>query len=71
VERARHWLDDGAPLVGTLRGRARFAVAGYLGGGRANADAVEAAGFDVLRGAPKASGARRAAATLRAFRMGR
>jgi squalene synthase HpnC len=71
VSRARQWLDEGAPLVGTLRGRARFAVAGYLGGGRANADAIEAAGYDVLPGAPKAGGARRAAATLRAFRIGR
>jgi squalene synthase HpnC len=71
VRRAREWLDAGAGLVGTLRGRARFAVAGYMGGGRANADAIEAAGYDVLAGPPKANGANRARATLRAFRMGR
>src|SRR5581483_4627944 len=35
--RARPLLDSGAPLVGALRGRARVAVAGYVGGGRANA----------------------------------
>jgi squalene synthase HpnC len=50
VERARTLLDEGAPLVGTLRGRARFAVAGYVGGGRANLDAIVAAGYDVLAG---------------------
>jgi squalene synthase HpnC len=71
VGRAREWLDAGAPLVGTLRGRARIAVAGYVGGGRANARAIEAAGYDVLAGAPKASGARRLRDTLRTYRMGR
>ena len=38
--RARPLLDAGAPLVGTLHGRARLAVAGYVGGGRANANAI-------------------------------
>jgi squalene synthase HpnC len=33
--RARALLDAGAPLVGTLRGFARAAVAGYVAGGRA------------------------------------
>jgi squalene synthase HpnC len=41
VDRARRLLDDGAPLVRTLRGRARVAVAGYVGGGRATIDAIE------------------------------
>src|SRR5262249_51984367 len=45
VARARRLLDEGAPLVGTLRGRARFAVAGYVGGGRANAEAIALAGY--------------------------
>ena len=45
VARARRLLDDGAPLVGTLRGQARLAVAGYVGGGLANADAIVAAGL--------------------------
>jgi squalene synthase HpnC len=64
VGRAKRLLDEGAPLVGRLHGRARIAVAGYVGGGRANADAIVAAGYDVLPGAPKASGARRARAIL-------
>jgi squalene synthase HpnC len=71
VGRARELLDEGAPLVGTLHGRARLAVAGYVGGGRANADAIAAAGFDVLAGPPKASGVRRLRSTLRTWRMGR
>jgi squalene synthase HpnC len=70
VGRARALLDEGAPLVGTLRGRARLAVAGYLAGGRANADAIAAAEYDVLAGAPKASGAKRLRATLATYRMG-
>jgi squalene synthase HpnC len=71
VERARAILDRGAPLVGTLRGRARVAVAGYVAGGRAALDAIEAAGYDVLPGAPKASKARRAAVTARTLAVGR
>jgi squalene synthase HpnC len=53
VARARQLLDDGAPLVGTLRGWARLAVAGYVGGGRAALAAVEQAGYDVLASTPK------------------
>lgn len=64
IERARGMLDDGAPLVGTLRGRARLAVAGYVGGGRANLDALAA-------GSPKASGKAMLAATLRTLVSGR
>jgi squalene synthase HpnC len=71
VRRARELLDEGAPLVGTLRGRGRFAVAGYVAGGRANAAAIEAAGYDVLAGPPKASGAVRLRETIRTWRMGR
>jgi squalene synthase HpnC len=71
VERARALLDAGAPLVGQLRGRARLAVAGYVGGGRANADAIAAAGYDVLPGAPRAGKARRAVAILRTAGAGR
>jgi squalene synthase HpnC len=71
VGRALEWLDEGAPLVGTLRGRARIAVAGYVAGGRANARAIEAAGYDVLAGPPKASGSRRVVETLRTLRRGR
>ena len=53
VERARALLDRGAPLVRTLRGRARLAIAGFIAGGRAAADAIERRGFDVLGGAPR------------------
>jgi squalene synthase HpnC len=53
VERVHALLDAGAPLVRTLRGRARLAVAGFVAGGRAAADAIERRGFDVLAGAPR------------------
>jgi squalene synthase HpnC len=53
VARARQLLDDGAPLVGTLRGAARVAVAGYVAGGRAALSAVERHGYDVLASTPK------------------
>jgi squalene synthase HpnC len=71
VSRARRLLDEGAPLVGTLRGRARFAVAGYVGGGRANAEAIVRAGYDVLAGPPKAGKAARVRETLVCWRHGR
>jgi squalene synthase HpnC len=64
VARARTLLDEGAPLVGRLRGRARLAVAGYVGGGRAALDAIDAAHHDVLAGPPKASSVRRVRSTL-------
>ncbi len=70
VARARMLLDDGAPLVGTLRGRARLAVAGYVGGGRAALAAIDAAEHDVLAGAPRAGRRRRLWATLDTYRRG-
>jgi len=48
VARARDLLIAGAPLVGTLRGAARLAVAGYVAGGRAALAAIEQHDFDVL-----------------------
>jgi squalene synthase HpnC len=54
VERARALLDAGAPLVAEVHGRPRLALAGFLGGGRATAEAIERAGYDVLAGAPRA-----------------
>jgi squalene synthase HpnC len=68
VERARRLLDEGAPLVGQLRGRARIAVAGYVGGGRAALDAIAAADHDVLPSAPRATRRRRVQRTLQALR---
>jgi squalene synthase HpnC len=67
VERARGLLDEGAPLVRRLRGRARIAVAGYVGGGRAALDTIADASYDVLSRTPRASRARRLRATLGAF----
>ena len=70
VTRAREWIDLGAPLVGTLTGRARIAVAGFVGGGRAALDAIESAELDVLGSTPVAAKSRRIAATLRTWRKG-
>jgi squalene synthase HpnC len=67
VERARRVLDEGAPLVQRLRGRARIAVAGYVGGGRAALDAIADANYDPLSSTPRASRARRLRATLGVF----
>jgi squalene synthase HpnC len=67
VDRARTLLDEGAPLVGRLHGRARIAVAGYVGGGRAALDSIDAAGYDVLAGSPKAGKPRRALSTLSTY----
>jgi len=64
ADRGRALLDRGAPLIGELHGRERLAVAAFLAGGRAAFDAIERAGYDVLAGAPKASGARRLLALL-------
>jgi squalene synthase HpnC len=64
AERGRALLDRGAPLLGELRGRERLAVAAFLAGGRAAFDAIERADWDVLAGAPQASGARRLLALL-------
>ena len=63
VERGRRLLEPGIELVRSLSGRAKLAVAGYVGGGRAAFDAIESSGYDVLRRAPKATGAARAKAT--------
>ncbi|MFJ7204815.1 squalene synthase HpnC [Streptomyces sp. NPDC098789] len=52
-ERARHLLNEGTPLVGSVHGRLRVLLAGFVGGGRAALNAVAAAGFDVAPGPPK------------------
>jgi squalene synthase HpnC len=69
VARARGLLDEGAPLIGQLRGRPRLAVAAFVAGGRSALDAIERARYDVLAGPPRAGRTSRAlalAATLRA-----
>ncbi|MFD3694805.1 squalene synthase HpnC [Streptomyces sp. NPDC058646] len=53
TQRARDLLDEGGPLVGSVHGRLRLLLAGFVGGGRAALGAVTAAGFDVLPGPPK------------------
>lgn len=53
AQRARDLLDEGSPLVGSVHGRLRLLLAGFVGGGRAALRAVTAAGFDVLPGPPK------------------
>jgi squalene synthase HpnC len=59
VVRARELMAAGAPLLDELRGRERLAVAAFLAGGRAAADAIERVGFDVLGGPPAAGRSRR------------
>lgn len=51
-ERARRLLASGVPLARSLRGRPRWAVAGFAAGGIATLDAISAAGHDVLTAAP-------------------
>jgi squalene synthase HpnC len=48
VARARSFLAAGAPLVNALRGRHRWAVAGFVAGGQATLDAIAHADFEVL-----------------------
>jgi squalene synthase HpnC len=46
--RVRELLSAGTPLVRSVPGRAKLAVAGFVGGGVAAVEAIERAGFDVL-----------------------
>jgi squalene synthase HpnC len=67
VSRARALIDAGAPLVGTLRGTARAAVAGYVAGGRAALAAIAAAGYDVLSATPRPRKSRTAAELITTY----
>lgn len=58
TDRAARLLDLGAPIVGTLRGFARVAVAGYVAGGRAALAAIRKADHDVLSATPRPRAAR-------------
>ncbi|MFD7060687.1 squalene synthase HpnC [Streptomyces sp. NPDC059906] len=51
--RARDLLNEGAPLVGSVHGRLRLLLAGFVAGGRAALNAIAAADHDVLPGPPK------------------
>ncbi|MFF3348343.1 squalene synthase HpnC [Streptomyces sp. NPDC002779] len=53
AQRARELLNEGAPLVGSVHGRLRLLLAGFVAGGRAAIHAIAAADFDVLPGPPK------------------
>jgi squalene synthase HpnC len=65
VTRARSLLADGAPLMRRLEPRAALAVAGFVAGGRAALDAVQAAGYDVLGARPRPDRRMFAAALIR------
>ncbi len=71
TDRAERLLDSGAPLVHTLHGAARLAVAGYLAGGRAALAAIRAHDYDVLRGTPRPRKQRLAAELAKAYVKGR
>jgi squalene synthase HpnC len=71
VRRAQRILAQGAPLVRTLRGRPRLAVAAFVAGGRAALDAIDRAGFDVSAGPPRATRAARARALIGVLASGR
>ncbi|WP_184573266.1 squalene synthase HpnC [Streptomyces zagrosensis] len=53
AERAGDLLNEGTPLVGSVHGRLRLLLAGFVGGGRAALKAVANAGYNVFPGPPK------------------
>ncbi|MFF5140317.1 squalene synthase HpnC [Streptomyces sp. NPDC013157] len=53
AQRARDLLNEGAPLVGSVHGRLKLLLAGFVAGGRAAVHAIAAAEYDVLPGPPK------------------
>ena len=73
--RARALLNEGTPLISRLSGVRRLAIAGFVGGGVAQLDAMEKRNFDVLSSLVKASKAsvirRTAALALAASRVRR
>ena len=58
---------EGEPLVASLHGWQRVAVAGYLGGGRAALGAIVRADYEVLEHSPRPSRRRIAGAIVRAI----
>ncbi|MFJ6842027.1 squalene synthase HpnC [Streptomyces griseoluteus] len=68
ARRAHDLLNEGAPLVGSVHGRLKLLLAGFVAGGKAAVRAIAAADFDVLPGPPKPGKLqllREAATTLR------
>jgi len=53
AQRARDLLNEGAPLVGSVHGRLKLLLAGFVAGGRAAIGAIAAADYDVLPGPPR------------------
>ncbi|MFJ2901092.1 squalene synthase HpnC [Streptomyces sp. NPDC087212] len=53
AERALTLLNEGAPLVGSVHGRLKLLLAGFVAGGKAAVRAIAAAEYDVLPGPPK------------------
>ncbi|MCS0599841.1 squalene synthase HpnC [Streptomyces sp. LP11] len=53
AQRARDLLNEGAPLVGSVHGRLKLLLAGFVAGGRAAIRAIAAAEHDVLPGPPR------------------
>ncbi|MFF3612133.1 squalene synthase HpnC [Streptomyces sp. NPDC002580] len=53
AERALNLLNEGTPLVGSVHGRLKLLLAGFVAGGRAAIRAIAAAQYDVLPGPPK------------------
>jgi len=58
-------LDQGRPLVMSLRGWPRLAVAGYVGGGRSALNALARADYEVLADAPRPTRRRMIGSILR------
>jgi squalene synthase HpnC len=65
--RASILLDEGRPLVRSLQGWPRVAIAGYVGGGRAALSALARADFEVLALSPRPSPRRVTGSILRAL----
>ncbi|MEU8975020.1 squalene synthase HpnC [Streptomyces monashensis] len=53
AQRARDLLNEGAPLVGSVHGRLKLLLAGFVAGGRAAIRSIAAAEYDVLPGPPR------------------
>ncbi len=71
AERATKLLDEGSPLVGTLRGFARVAISGYIAGGRAALAAIRHRGYDVLAATPRPGKAATLAGLVSCYVRGR
>jgi squalene synthase HpnC len=59
TQRAEQLLDAGTPIIGALHGWVRIAVAGYVAGGRAAADALRRVDGEVLGRAAEAAHSRK------------